>query len=41
MEMMTDPHEHRASAGFGFRDAPQEELRCDPLPKCTTRWPVC
>ena len=22
MEMMTDPHEHRSSAGFGFRDAP-------------------
>lgn len=22
MEMMTDPHEHRSSAGFGFREAP-------------------
>jgi len=22
MEMITDPHEHRSSAGFGFRDAP-------------------
>ena len=23
IEMMEDPHEHRASAGFGFRDAPR------------------
>jgi len=23
MEMMTDPHEHRSAAGFGFRDAPR------------------
>ena len=23
MEMITDPHEHRSSAGFGFRDAPR------------------
>ncbi|MDP6763627.1 MAG: nitrate reductase subunit beta [Planctomycetota bacterium] len=23
MEMITDPHEHRSAAGFGFRDAPR------------------
>ena len=23
MEMLTDPHEHRSAAGFGFRDAPR------------------